>query len=659
MASSNHITNISAASYAYVTPSNRGSALASDQHASSTAAHVDSYFAHRLGTKATSGSAALGYLPTPPHVQAGSSSASVRAHEGRTQSSTRAWEQSSQRPASSVGDSVARSSFGTDMEADMHADSRRSYVPMSMYGTAEDDDEVLDSDYDEEEEENMIMEDEEYDDDDDDVDDDMELLEVKQESAATSARDEPSALSKLAATAVWTMLTPRLDVPMPPSLEALARSIHFALEATQLPRVMTHLALLYLHRLLACVDRADPVDRQRFLAAAAISGRITGSSFSAYHRLFTVALALADAYLDDHAYAGSAWSQVAGDQAPRWWNRFHLSALDMIHWRLEVADGDWTRWRSWLGDWWRAVGITCWANRGRGAAGARPPSTVASSTASRGHVKTPVTKVATPPRARHHVSPVARASVDSMPTPSPDQTPSPHCQSAAAPVHLSSASRITAQQLLTPSSSLEDIHSAKSVASLSQIAAQNAGTPTMTVVRAGITHSAASTPDSLARGQQKRQRLDRSVHAGSSPTASTTTQVRPVLLAAPSAGFPTLLLQAQTRTPSMTPTCVRAVAQSPPMRLTTTTMTTTRTASRTTVTTTTTTTTTTAPAASSRPTSLVSLPPMRVPSPACAHPYSASQETAPRWHRFSQPVAFSQLTTLEPHAFNYSARYGC
>jgi hypothetical protein len=202
------------------------------------------------------------------------------------------------------------------------------------------------------------------------------------EAAAAIASEEPSALAKLAASAVWTMLIARFDLPAPESLESLAHTLHFALEATQLPRVMTHLALFYLHRLLACADRADPVERQRFFEAAAISNKVTGSQFSAYHRLFTVALALADTYLDDHAYAGSAWSQVAGDRQSRLWNRFHMQSLDIINWRLEVSNNAWIRWRSWLGDWWRAVGVGYWSSGNKSSSAMKSVTTTITSSAS-------------------------------------------------------------------------------------------------------------------------------------------------------------------------------------------------------------------------------------------------------------------------------------
>ncbi|KAI9597422.1 hypothetical protein BDF19DRAFT_420824 [Syncephalis fuscata] len=324
------------------------------------------------------------------------------------------------------------------------------------------------------------------DEEDDDIDEDMDDEYVDIPSSATSnpsadaaaatadaiASEEPSPLAKLAASAVWTMLTPRLNIPAPSSLKSLAQSLHFALEATQLPRVMTHLALFYLHRLLACADRADPVERQRFFEAASISNKLTGSHFSAYHRLFTVALALADAYLDDHAYAGSAWSQVAGDNQSRLWNRFHMQSLDIISWRLEVPNNDWVRWRSWLGDWWRAVGVTYWSTSGKGTSA---KTTLAKSTSSSyAAPTTPVspqsvvsaTSTATLSPARTPVS----ASNFSLGTNSP-LTPAKDKHLAyptPSPVHLhpsygqsSSRGSASAQPLLTPSSSFEDISSVK------------------------------------------------------------------------------------------------------------------------------------------------------------------------------------------------------
>ncbi|RKP25067.1 hypothetical protein SYNPS1DRAFT_29186 [Syncephalis pseudoplumigaleata] len=292
-------------------------------------------------------------------------------------------------------------------------------------------------------------------------------------TAAAVASEEPSALAKLAASAVWTMLIPRFDLPAPASLDALAHTLHFALEATQLPRVMTHLALFYLHRLLACADRADPVERQRFFEAAAISNKLTGSQFSAYHRLFTVALAMADAYLDDHAYAGSAWAQVAGDRQPRLWNRFHMQSLDIIGWRLEVPDNDWVRWRSWLGDWWRAVGVVYWSSTGKASNTTKPTvSTATTTTTSASHAsraeatpamltpeRTPVSDSSFSLGDRSPVTPKDGAIVYSTPSPvylHPTYGQAKHQHQQATP---------QAQPLLTPASSFESIVSAKRASS--------------------------------------------------------------------------------------------------------------------------------------------------------------------------------------------------
>ncbi|KAI8053199.1 hypothetical protein BDF22DRAFT_743122 [Syncephalis plumigaleata] len=304
-------------------------------------------------------------------------------------------------------------------------------------------------------------------------------------TAAAIASEEPSALAKLAASAVWTMLISRFDLPAPASLESLAHTLHFALEATQLPRVMTHLALFYLHRLLACADRADPVERQRFFEAAAISNKVTGSQFSAYHRLFTVALALADAYLDDHAYAGSAWAQVAGDRHSRLWNRFHMQSLDIINWRLEVPNNDWVRWRSWLGDWWRAVGVIYWSSGSNKSSSAKKASFATTTTT------TATTATSTSSASRADGNSTASATLSPARTPMSD--------SDFSLVHLypnygqttASQGIPSGQPLLTPASSYENISSIKQTTTSSR--SSNSGRSA---------HSYYSTPETPVRGDR-------------------------------------------------------------------------------------------------------------------------------------------------------------
>jgi len=145
-------------------------------------------------------------------------------------------------------------------------------------------------------------------------------------------------LARLAASAALTLLPYHRTHVSP---QQLAKTIHRYLALVRLPPVITHLALMYLYRV---VKAGFPVHNYTV------------------QQLFVVCYALADIYLDDNAYSNKSWLQVLNDGTPiREWSRMEMQILGLgLKHRLEVGDREWKRWCEWLGEWWTRVGEKEW-----------------------------------------------------------------------------------------------------------------------------------------------------------------------------------------------------------------------------------------------------------------------------------------------------------